>query len=815
MHTNDLPIPERIDVVPLVDSVLFPSMAIPLEVQSISDETKKRLEEHPFLIVTPRLEHEVYSNTGVMAHITHIRQNTKKQKDTHAIEYILDLDLLFRVDVMRYEHTEKGIFAEWEKKPAITTSKIDDLEEWEHLLEILGRLFHDVCETIMKELETENDARRFRELLSKTMPEESDDEQNPIAGTHAIIDRVTGILQQIDKNWDIFLPCVAILQEDDVTERLKLLIALLSRMQTKTEERAEEGDFDEESLAESMYNQYQERYDTIKDTLSADSDARREIERELGRLLHSESSQDSSMICDHLDVLLDLFSLKETEDNTDLPLAKRILDEDHFGLKVPKERVLEHLAVRKRAAGTTNILCIVGPPGTGKTSLGRSIARALGRNVVRLSLGGLRDEAEIRGHRLTYIRSQPGRIIERIIKSGSNNPVFIFDEVDKIGEDWRGDPASALLEVLDPEQNKEFTDTNVNVLFDLSQVFFICTANTTTTIPDTLLDRMEVIKLSGYTVYEKLAIAKKYLIPKARTKTGIPIADTHCPLDVLVSDNAVTKLIEEYTDEAGVRQLERVINGIFRRIVRGYEMEEYKNVGEIKITTKNLSEYAGKSVIYPEQRFENLPVGCVPMFAVSETGGYFFYVEILIDRYREERKVKVTGVRGSDIPRDITNLIEESVDVALDSLVLEDGVLYRAPKKASLRKKDFYIHVHVGDSATPKDGPSAGIPMLWALYSCLTKQPIQPKLGATGEVNLRLGPIGAVGGIREKAIAAHRAGITRFIIPEYNRQDLDEVPNEVKERVEFLPKRFWWEALLEAFPNDRRLQQFVAKKQSS
>lgn len=628
------------------------------------------------------------------------------------------------------------------------------------------------------------------------------------------------ILDQLSHGFNVFVNAPAILKylkkmlaEINVERRLDYMIEVLEKIQNKPEEIFSEDtqDSDEDNI-NPRFKIYEKNYQDIKDKIP--NEARQEIERELTRLKYEDGPGDV-MIQDHIDTLLKLFTLEETQDNTDIIQAKKILDEDHFGLKVPKERVLEYLAVHENPKKTVNILCFVGPPGVGKTSLGRSIARAQGKKFVRFSLGGLRDEAEIRGHGLTYIRTFPGQIIKGIMRSGSNNPVFMLDEIDKMSGSFRDDPASALLEVLDPEQNNEFRDINVNVPFDLSQVFFICTANTTHTIPPALLDRLEIIKLSGYTPYEKLAIAKNYLINKARSNAGIPFkrGESLAPQDISFSDRAILKIIEEYTNEAGVRQLERVIVGICRKVVLKSKTGEYQESGEIKITTQNLHTYGGKPIIYPEHRFEKLPFGCVPMFAVSETGGHFLYIEVVMGRHREDRKIKVTGVRGSEISKDIINLIEESTDVALDSLIMEGGILHETTEKL-LQEGEFYIHVHINDMASPKDGPSAGIPLLYALYGCLTKQSIQPNLGATGEIDLRLGNIGTVGGIREKSIAAHRAGIKKFVIPQDNERDLDEVPPEIKEQIEFLPRRYWWDALMEAFPGDELIKAYSEKRRS-
>lgn len=565
------------------------------------------------------------------------------------------------------------------------------------------------------------------------------------------------------------------------------------------------------SVKSAEYEKYNQQYQKIKSRLSPD--VQEKIESALERFQKEEKNQDTKS---HLVYLIKLFSLEETQDNTDILHAREILNRDHTGLEHPKERVLGYIAERVYTVTSKDILCIVGPAGVGKTSLGKSIAEALNKKFVRFSVGGLRDEAEIKGHGFTYIHTEPGQIAKNLIKSGSLNPVFLIDEIDKMGQDSRGDPTAALLELFDTEQNSNFFDRSLDVSFNCSRIFFICTANTTKTIPPPLLDRMEVIKLSGYTPYEKLAIAKNNLIPKICKEKGFPLPQGGGKpwFALSFSDDGILRIIEKYTNESGVRQLERIFGSIARRVVLRFQEQTYGNLDSIHVTAQNLDLYAGKPLIYPEQFFETLPPGCVPMFAVSDIGGHFFYVEVVIKRNRDQRKIKVTGVRGSEIPHDVNNLIEETVDVAFDSLVSEGGLLSRM-FDGETKGKECYIHVHVRDEAVPKDGPSAGLPILGALYGLLQNKSIQPHLGATGEIDLRLGRIGAVGGIREKALAAYRAGIKRFIIPEDNARDLDEIPEEIKNEIEFLPKRHTLDALLEMFPDDELILAHIASHRSS
>lgn len=612
----------------------------------------------------------------------------------------------------------------------------------------------------------------------------------------------------VKKSEKLLLGLRYLLSERNVAKRLGGLAELVEYMSKNPEIFAASS----KQSPNASRNSYEERYNEIKSSLP--EEARIEIEKELGLMKRGGYPGEISGAKNHLDCLLQLFALAETEDNTDVAQARAILDEDHWGLERVKEQILEFLAVRKNVpSGSGDILCFVGPPGIGKTSLGKSIARALGRKSTHLSLGGVYDVGEIRGHGLVYVRTHPGQIIQHIVKSGSRNPVFVLDEIDKIGEHWRGDPASALLEVLDPEQNNEFFDIFVNVPFDLSHVFFICTANNVETIPRPLRDRMEIILLPGYTQPEKLAIARKYLVAKQREKQGLPLQREGLdPLDVSLADDALKRLIEEYTREAGVRGVEREIRRIFRKVALRTAEGDFRDVAEIQITAQNLRLFAGKPRIYPEQRFDNMPVGCVPMFAVSDEGGHFFYVEVMMQRGRSRRKIKVTGVRGSGGSRQrINNLIEESFDVAFDCLMLEGGILHE-PRGERKTKGEFYIHIHIRDGATPKDGPSAGIPAIVSAFSLLTQTSIQPHVGATGEIDLKLGILEPIGGLKEKALAAHRAGIKRFVIPKDNERDLEDVPAEIKPGITFIPCHSVWQALLEFFPNNEIINRFIEGK---
>jgi ATP-dependent Lon protease len=465
----------------------------------------------------------------------------------------------------------------------------------------------------------------------------------------------------------------------------------------------------------------------------------------------------------YLDWLTSLPWSKSTQDVLDIKKAKKILDEDHYDLEKVKERILEYLAVRKLKTDMKGpILCFVGPPGVGKTSLGISIARAMARKFNRISLGGMHDEAEIRGHRRTYIGALPGRIIQGIRRAGSNNPVFMLDEVDKIGQDFRGDPASALLEVLDPEQNNTFSDHYLDVPFDLSKVMFITTANVLDPIPRVLRDRMETIELPGYTDLEKLQIAKKYLIPKELENHGLG------PKNLSFTDESIKKIINDYTREAGLRNLDREIATICRKVAKMVASGEKKS---IEVTPQNLDQYLGPIKYFLEAVERSLQPGVVPGLAWTETGGDLLFVEAT--KMRGKKTLTLTGHMGE--------VMKESVQAALSYIRSTAKNLGIPPN--FFEKYD--IHVHVPAGAIPKDGPSAGITMATAIASLLTEKPVKPKLAMTGELTLR-GQLLPIGGLKEKALAAYRAGIETMILPKDNQKDLVEIPDEIKKKIKFV-----------------------------
>ncbi|MGD8768910.1 MAG: endopeptidase La [Desulfobacterales bacterium] len=492
-------------------------------------------------------------------------------------------------------------------------------------------------------------------------------------------------------------------------------------------------------------------------------EARKEAERELDRLsrMHP-SSAEYTVASTYLDWLTTLPWNESTQDNLDIKMAKKVLDDDHYGLKKPKKRVIEYLAVRKlKPESKGPILCFAGPPGTGKTSLGNSIARALGRKFVRISLGGVRDEAEIRGHRRTYVGALPGRIIQGIRRSGSNNPVFMLDEIDKVGSDFRGDPSSALLEVLDPEQNFSFSDHYLDVPFDLSKVMFITTANILDTIPPALRDRMEVLKLLGYTLDEKIKIASRYLIPRQRDAHGLKSNQ------ISFTKGALKQIITGYTREAGLRNLEREIANVCRGVAANIAEGEIMSA---KIRIDDIPKYLGPIRIISDVKSRISTPGIALGLAWTPTGGELLFIEA----------TAMKGKKGLTLTGQLGDVMKESATAALSFI--------RANATSLKIDEDFFetsdIHLHIPAGAIPKDGPSAGVTMLTALVSLLTQKTIRKDLAMTGEITLR-GQVLPVGGIKEKVLGAHHAGIKTLILPKQNEKDLEGISEKVKKEIDF------------------------------
>jgi|UPI00078185BE ATP-dependent Lon protease len=511
---------------------------------------------------------------------------------------------------------------------------------------------------------------------------------------------------------------------------------------------------------------------------------RKEVERELNRLAKvPPSSPDHQVLRAYLELVLELPWTKASDERFDLSRVRAVLEEDHYGIKEVKDRIVEHLAVLKlNPSAKAPILCLVGPPGVGKTSLGQSIARAMGRTFERFSLGGVHDEAELRGHRRTYVGALPGRIIQAVRRAGVNNPVLMLDEVDKLGRDFRGDPASALLEILDPAQNHTFRDHYLDLPFDLSKVFFITTANTLDTISQPLLDRMEVIRLQGYSEREKAEIARRYLWPRRLKEAGIE------PHQAVLSDEALTLIITRYTREAGVRQLEQMLGRLTRKIALTFaELPEGRERTPVVIQAAALGDWLGAERFIPEEARKNLPPGVATGLAWTPTGGDVLYVESML--LPGNHDLTLTGQLG-DIMQESARAARSYLWSHAESMGLDIS-----------RFKRNGIHIHVPSGSIPKDGPSAGVTMVTALASAYVGKPVRSDTAMTGEISLS-GLVLPVGGIKEKVLAAHRAGITRVILPKANEKDLKEVPAEVREGLTFVLVERIEEVLRAAFDQE-------------
>lgn len=577
----------------------------------------------------------------------------------------------------------------------------------------------------------------------------------------------------------------AVLEELNVETRLEKLIKMLSEeleileiekgVMSKVKDNLDKNQRDyvlreqlkviQEELGEVEYYQQDiEKYEKELEEGNLPDEVVEKLNEELDRLakIHPQS-QEYSVVQNYIETVLALPWEVSTVENLDLKAAERILERDHFGLQKVKERVLEYLAVKhltREARGT--ILCLVGPPGTGKTSIARSLAESLGRTYVRISLGGLQNEAELRGHRKTYVGAMPGRIIAALKQAGSNNPLILLDEIDKMASDFRGDPSAAMLEVLDPEQNANFRDHFLELPFDLSNVMFIVTANTLSTIPRPLLDRMDIVEVSGYTEEEKENIAKRHLLPKQQKLHGLT------PQSLKISSAVIRKVINGYTMESGVRNLERRLAEICRKAARMI-VEDGKS--SVSVTQKNLQQFLGKVKYLHEEMLRDDQVGTATGLAWTEVGGDMLFIEVNV--MDGSGKLELTGNLG--------DVMKESAKAAISYIRANAKELGVAP--------DFYktkdIHIHVPEGAIPKDGPSAGITMATALISALTNRPVHKNVAMTGEITLR-GRVLPIGGLREKSLAAYRSGIRRIIIPFENKKDYEELPDKIREEVSFV-----------------------------
>lgn len=681
-------------------------------------------------------------------------------------------------------------------------AKVEPLPEtWENSLEIealrrnisegfnkMAELRPDMPDELTQMIQGIEDPRQLTYAVATYMRMDLDDAQR-LLEMDGLPNKMLFLLQLLNKELEV-LQLGKKIQTEAQSEMEKVQREYFLREQIKAIQR-ELGEADEQQI----------EINTFREKIAAsgmNEEARKEAERELDRMSKMPTqAAEYGVIRTYLDWMVSLPWQKTTQDNLDIAHARQVLDEDHYGLQDIKDRILEFLAVRKRrqelqVAGAklqvddqpandsqpTNlqpetdlirreregvILCFVGPPGVGKTSLGASIARAMGRKFIRMSVGGIRDEAEIRGFRRTYIGSMPGRIIQSIRRAESRNPVFMLDEVDKMGSDFRGDPSSALLEVLDPEQNREFRDHYLDVPFDLSQTIFICTANTLETIPGPLRDRMEILQLSGYTENEKLHIAQGYLVPRQLKENGLRTGE------VTFSDEAILKLMREYTREAGVRNLEREIGSICRRLVA--RAQEGKVTLPFHVTPENLPELRGKAKFYNEVVERTEIPGVATGMSWTPVGGEIIFIEA----------TRMPGSKGFQLTGQLGDVMKESAQAALSYVRSHADDLKISPK--IFEKSDIHIHVPAG--AQPKDGPSAGITIATALASLLTGRKVRHDVAMTGEITLR-GSVLPVGGIKEKVLAAHRAGLKTIILPKRNEPDLEDLPPEVRDSLRFV-----------------------------
>ena len=634
-----------------------------------------------------------------------------------------------------------------------------------------------------------NETKALMRHLLEVFEEQSQISQRPVADILEALKEVASPAQLCDMVAAHALSKAAerqeILEIIEVNQRLERLIELIrtdieilslerrihSRVKTQIEKNQKEYYLNEQMKAiqkelkqkddfAQEIEELKKKIGEVKMPKAAEEAAKKELSR-LEKMMPY--SPESTVSRTYLDWMIHLPWSKRTRERLDIDWAAKVLDQDHYDLKKIKERILEYIAVCKLTKGLRGpILCFVGPPGVGKTSLGQSIAKAMGRKFVRLSLGGVRDEAEIRGHRRTYIGSLPGRIVQSLRKAQSKNPVFLLDEIDKMGMDWRGDPAAALLEVLDPEQNSTFTDHYLDVEFDLSQIMFICTANTLEGIPSSLQDRLEVLRFSGYTHQEKKLIARQHLLPKQLKEHGVK------PDLVSISEPALERAILEYTREAGVRNLNREMASLSRKVAMRLVKDGTKKIG---ITDENLSQFLGIPKFHREKNVKNA-IGAVTGLAWTEAGGVTMPIEVVSSAGKGE--LKLTGKLGT--------VMVESAQAGfsyLKSIAPELGI----PNEI-FKDKDY--HIHVPEGAVPKDGPSAGIAIATALLSLMTARSVSPDLAMTGEITLR-GRVLPIGGLKEKVLAAHREGVKTVLFPEQNQKDLEDIPAEILSDLTMVP----------------------------
>jgi ATP-dependent Lon protease len=754
-------IPGNIPILPVRDIVVFPYMIIPL---FVGREISIKAIEHALsssrmiLLLTQKDLSIENPSSGDLYTIGTVGMIMRMLKLPDGRVKVL-VQGLSKAKVIRFTQVDPFIAADIEKieEIKIPSLKIEEEAQIRTVKEQLDKAVSygkTVLPDIMVVIENLDEPGRLADLVASNLGMKTEQAQE-ILEISDPINRLKRVSDILSREIELLIVQQKIQSEArgeiDKTQREYFLREQLKAIQKEL------GDIDERAEEVKEFRKKIEDAKMPEKVLS-------EAEKQLKRLekMHPESAE-AGTIRTYLDWLVELPWAKSTKDNLDIKGAKKVLNDDHYDLEKVKERILEYLSVRKiKEKMKGPILCFIGPPGVGKTSLGRSIARALGREFIRMSLGGVRDEAEIRGHRRTYVGALPGRIIQGIKQAGTNNPVFMLDEIDKIGMDFRGDPSSALLEVLDPEQNFSFADHYLTVPFDLTNVMFITTGNLTDTIPGPLRDRMEIIYLSGYTEEEKLGIAKKYLLPKQLEEHGL----TSKIVNIL--DEGLKVLISHYTREAGVRNLEREIANLCRKVAK--RIAEGKDK-QFEITDKNIHNFLGAPKFLPEEEMESDEVGVSTGLAWTEAGGDIIYIEATT--MKGKGSLTLTGQLG--------DVMKESAQAALSYIRSKAETLHISEDVFSTTD----IHIHVPAGAIPKDGPSAGITIATALASVFTGRPVNKNIAMTGEVTLR-GRVLPIGGLKEKTLAAKRMGIKKVILPKRNKKDIDDIPKYIKKDMVFI-----------------------------
>jgi ATP-dependent Lon protease len=766
---------ETLPLLPIKNQVMFPYLQLPLSVgrpiSRAAIDVAIATEEKQIVIVAQRdasVEEPQQNDLYTIGTKAIIRRMVRPRED--AIDIVVQG--IERVTIIKVEQTEKYFQARVRPLP-LPTDKSDEVEALHRAILDLARKAISTAQPqappeLFNLILGADDPLRLVFLLASMLGLEIEKEQALLESQtrvealrlmHTYLSHEVNVLELRNK--------IASSAQNEMTREQREYL-LRQQMRAIQEELGEK-------------NPEQAEIELLRERLTeADlpDEIRKEAEREFSRLERLPAmAPEYQVIRTYLEQILELPWRKRTEDEIDIAQARQVLNEDHYDLKEIKERILEHLAVLKlNPQAKAPILSFVGPPGVGKTSLGQSIARAIGRKFERFSLGGLHDEAELRGHRRTYIGAMPGRIIQAIRRAGVNNPVLMLDEVDKLGRDFRGDPAAALLEILDPEQNKSFRDNYLDLPFDLSGVFFITTANTTDTIPQALLDRMEVLRLSGYTEEEKMEIARRYLIRRQMSETGLKEGQFE------ITDDVLQRVISHYTREAGVRQLERMIGRLTRKVAMLFAEGRTEPV---IVKVEDLSEMLGPERFFPEQARKAFPPGVATGLAWTEAGGEVLYVEATL----------LPGGRGLTLTGQLGEVMQESANTAYGYLWSHCDLLGIDP--AQFRRSGIHIHIPAG--AIPKDGPSAGITMTTALASIYTQLPVRSDTAMTGEITLT-GLVLPIGGVKEKVLAARRAGIRRVILAKENEKDFREIPDDIRSEMEFILAERIEEVLVAAIP---------------